>query len=144
VKLPRKTACPLLDNLDDPVGPRVHKDGAAVHDRIAIIAHAVFLGYLVIGNAVLGQNGTDAHILPVLVGRPPLFDDIGTETGTLIDTQHAGDAADDTTHHAADNSAYGASRPLAIARPAFDATRYALGLGDGRNRDCENNDSSSD
>jgi hypothetical protein len=47
--------------------------------------------------------------------RPMLLDDVAVEPGTLVDTEHAGNA-DNIPDHAANNRADGAGRALALMR----------------------------
>src|SRR4051812_46297307 len=63
----------LLDDLDDAVGARLDQHGSAVHDGVAIIAHAVFRRHLVIGHSGLGQHGADPDLVAISVGRPTLL-----------------------------------------------------------------------
>lgn len=46
----------MFEPLDEAMGPRIDKDRLIVDGRIAIVAHAIFGGNLVIGDAALGED----------------------------------------------------------------------------------------
>src|ERR1019366_9691801 len=98
---PRGSRISLLEDLDDPVGARFDQNRAAVHDGVAIIPNAIFRRHLVIGDALFRQNRADPDRLVIFVGRTALLEHIAVKAGTLIDTEHPGNA----THHAAHDTA---------------------------------------
>ena len=116
----------LFDDLDNPAAARFDQDCAAVHDRVAIFADAIFLRHVVIGDAFFRQDGADAHILAILIGRAALFDDIAAKTRTFVDAQDAVHTADDTTDHAADDRADRTRCPFALAGALSDPSGDAL------------------
>jgi hypothetical protein len=118
----------LFDDIDDAACAGFDQHRAAVHDRIAISARAVLRRDLVVGNATFRKHHADSHVFPILIGRAPLLDHIGPKARTLIDSQDAGHAADDTADHAADDGPDGTSRSFTIPRAPLDAARHALGL----------------
>src|SRR4051794_33906224 len=109
---------------------RFDQYGPAVHDRVPIIPHAIFRRHVVIGHARFRQHRADPDILAILIGRAPLLDDIAAEARTLIDAEHAGDAANDPTDRPAYNGSDGTGRALALPGTAFDAAGDALRLGE--------------
>ena len=80
---------PLFDDLDDPSAARLDQNRAAVDDRVAVIANAIFCRYVVVGDAFFRQNGADPQIFAILIRGAPLFDDVAAKTRTLVDAQDA-------------------------------------------------------
>jgi hypothetical protein len=95
----------LFDDLDNAMGSRIDQDGAAVHDRITVIPNAIFLRYVVIGDALVRQHPANSDVLTILIGGAALLDDIAAKARTLIDAQNPGDAADYATNDTADHGA---------------------------------------
>jgi hypothetical protein len=118
----------LLDDLDDAVGSRVDQHGAAIHDSVSVLAHAIFGRHIVIVDALLGKYRPNSYIFVVLIGRVPLFDHIRAEAGPLIDAEDALHSANDAADHATDNCPDGACRPFPILGTPLNAARDALGL----------------
>src|ERR1700737_3695892 len=81
----RSTLQTLIDDLDNPVGTRIHQNRPVVHDRVAIIPGAIFPRHLVIGDALLRQFGADPDILAILIGRTTLPAHILANAWTLTD-----------------------------------------------------------
>jgi hypothetical protein len=138
----------LLDDLDDPAGTWFDQNRAAIHNRVAIIPCAVFRRHVVIGHAVFGQNGADADVFTIFIGRVPPLDDIIVKAGAVIDAENA---AHSTNHAANDTADHGAERTggsFAISRSSFDPTGDPLRLRHDRKRDggdkCSNSDKSAD
>src|SRR4051794_39675352 len=109
---------------------RLDQHGAAVHHRVAVVPHAVFRRHVVIGHAGFRQHGADPDLVAIGVGGAPLLDHVAAEARTLLDAEHAGDAANDTANRAAYNGAHRAGRALALPGTAFDASGHALRLGE--------------
>jgi hypothetical protein len=118
----------LLDDLDDAVGSRVDQHGAAIHDGVSVLAHAIFRRHIVIGDTLIGEHRPNPYIFVVLIGRAPLFDHIGTEARPLIDPKDAGYSANDAADHATNDGPDGTRRPFPISCASFNAARDALGL----------------
>ena len=51
------------------MGARFDQHRTAVHDRVAVIVDAIFRRHVIIGDAVLGQNGADGAVLVDLSRR---------------------------------------------------------------------------
>src|SRR6188768_1304691 len=130
----------LLDDLDDPSAARLDQNRAAVDDRVAVIANAIFLRYVVIGDAFFRQDGADPQIFAVLIRRAALFDDVTAEARTLVDAEDAVHAADDTTDDPADRT----GGPFAVTGAPLDASGDALRLYGDRQRHARGNDGNSD
>ena len=125
---------PLLDDVNDAAGCRIDKHRAIVDDGVAIVRLIILARNLVIGHAVRRQNCTDAHIFAIGIRRATLFDDIRAKARTIIDAQHAGNAADHTTNGAADNRADRTCGALTVACATLDAAGNTLRLGENGNR----------
>src|SRR4029079_2819408 len=123
----------LLDDFDDPARARLDQHRSTVHDRIAIITHAVFRRHVVIGDAGFGKHRAYPQVVSVNIGRMALLDDVGAKAGTLVDPENTGHATDDTAHSASDNGANGTSGSVTIARALLHAARNALRLDRNRN-----------
>ena len=121
----------LLDDFDDAVRARVDQNRSTIDDGIAIVANAVFLRNVVVSYSIARQVGADPHIALVGVRRMMPLDDVAVKPGTLVDTEHTIDAADDATNGPADNSSDRAGGTFAFAGAAFNASRDALGGSDG-------------
>jgi hypothetical protein len=105
----------LLDDLDDPVGARIDQYGTVVHDRIAIVAYAIFRWHIVISDAFLGQNCADPDVLVILIGRAMLLDCVTAKARALIDAKDPVDATDDTANDSADDGSEGAGGSFAFS-----------------------------
>jgi hypothetical protein len=57
-----------------------------------VLTYAILRRHVVMGHAFLRQNGTNSQVFPILIRRTSLFDHIGTEAGTLIHPEDAGNA----------------------------------------------------
>jgi hypothetical protein len=134
----------LLDDLDDPMGARIDQNRTVVHDRVTIIAGAVFRRHLIIGDAFLRQDRANSDVLAILIGGATLLGDVTVKTGTLIDAQNPGDSTDHAANDAADNGTDRAGGSLAISRASLNSTRDTLGLGGDRQRDGCDKRSNSD
>jgi hypothetical protein len=117
----------LLYDFNDPVGPRVDQDGSIIDHRITVIPDAIFDGDIVIGYTSFRQFCPDPNVAPIDVRRPVLLYDIVLKSRSLIRTEQASDASDDTADCSANDGPNGPSSSIALASPAFDATRDALG-----------------
>jgi hypothetical protein len=73
-----------------------------------------------------------------------LFDDIGTETGTLVHPKDARYTADHAADHAAYNRAHWASRSFSVPCTPLDSTGDALGLAYNWKKHRSHNGSSAD
>ena len=93
-----------------------------------MFAHAILRRNVVVCHALFWKNHTDPHILAILIGRLPLFDNICAEARTLIDPQNAGHTPDDTADHTANDSPDRTSRPFTISGTPLGARGYALSL----------------
>src|SRR5947209_7674302 len=69
----------LLDDLDHPVRAGIDQNRPVVHDRIAVLPRAIFRRHVVIGYALLGQDGADPDVLAIAVGWAVLLDHIAVE-----------------------------------------------------------------
>lgn len=118
----------LLDDLDDAPRARFNQNRAAVHHCVAMVAYTVLRRHVVIGDAFLREDRPNPYIFAILIRRASLFDDVGTEAGTLIDAEDAGYAADHATNDCPDRT----SRSFTISRTLLDATGDTLGLGSNR------------
>jgi hypothetical protein len=116
----------LLDHFDDAVRPRVHKNRPIVDDSVSIFADAVFLRNIVIGHARLGQNSAYPNVLIVAVGRIMTIGHVAPESRSCVHSQHAVDAAHDTTDDPAYDGADRPGRTLSFARAALDPSRHTL------------------
>src|SRR4051812_6843419 len=124
---------------------RLDQHGATVDDGVTVLTRrAILVRHFVIGHAAGRQNGADADVLAVAVGRTTLFDDIAAEARTIVHTEYAGNAADHATDGAANNGADRASRAATFIGAAFDAPRDALGLSERRDRHRGNDGGSSE
>jgi hypothetical protein len=94
-----------------------------------MLANAVFLRYVVVGDAIFRQHDADPDVFAVLIGRTALLDDIASKAGALIDAQDSGDATDHAADDTADHCADGACGAFTIASASFDPARNPLGLG---------------
>jgi hypothetical protein len=97
--------CRLLDDLNHPAGPWIDQYGVVVHDRVAIITCSVFRRNVIIADAFFRQYGPDPKVLAIFVGGMVPLDNVAMEAGTLVDTEHAVDAADNAAHDTTDNRA---------------------------------------
>jgi hypothetical protein len=97
-----------------------------------MVAYTVLRRHVVIGDAFLRKDRANSYIFAILIRRASLFDDVGTEAGTLVDAEHAGYAANNAADHATNNCPDGTSRSFTISCTLLDATGDTLGLG--RNR----------
>ena len=142
---PFEAACfLLLDDFHDAACSRFNQHRAAIHNRVTVIAYAIFGRDVVVADAFFRQNSSDSHIFAVLIRGPPLFDDVRPETRTFIDTEHAGYASNDTADHATNDCADRTSRPFTISRTPLDSSGYTLGSGSNRKGYCDKNGSGSD
>jgi hypothetical protein len=73
----------------------------------------------------LRQNGANADVLAILIGRTTLFDDVTVKARTLVDAQDACDA----TNHAANDTTDRTGSPFAISRAPLNPTGDPLSLG---------------
>ena len=55
-----------FNNLDDPMRPRINQDSPAINNRIAVVGSSVFLGHIVIGDALSREIRADPNV--ALVG----------------------------------------------------------------------------
>jgi hypothetical protein len=92
-----------LDDFDDPARTRIDQNRTVVHNRVTVLARAIFLRHVVIGNAFLRKNRANPDILAIFMRRVMPFDDITVEAGTLIDAQNPGNSTDNTTNDTADD-----------------------------------------
>lgn len=81
----------LLDNLNDPVRPRIDQHCPLIHDGVAIVANAVFGGHLIVGDPTGGEFRTNPQFLLVPVGLWALLDDVLPKSGALVIGQAAND-----------------------------------------------------
>jgi hypothetical protein len=79
-----------------------------------------------------------------LIGRPALLDNIIAKAGTLIDAEHASDAADHAANDTADDGADRTGCSFAIPRASLNSTGNPLGLGHDGERHGGGKDSYSD
>src|SRR5947199_6469117 len=103
---------------------RFDQHGAAVHHGVAVVPHTIFRRHVVIGHTGFRQHGANPDLVAIGVGRAPLLDHVAAEARTLLDAEHAGDAADHAAHRAAYNGAHRAGRALALPGAAFDASGH--------------------
>jgi hypothetical protein len=134
----------LLDDFHDAACSRFNQHRAPVHNRVTVLAYAIFGRDVVVADAFFRENSADSHIFAVLVRGPPLFDDVRAETRTLIDTEHAGYASNDTADNATNDCPDRTSRPFTISRAPLDSSGYTLGSGSNRKGYCDKNGSGSD
>jgi hypothetical protein len=114
------------------MGARLDENRATIDHGVAVFTGGiVFCRTLVIGHAALRQHCTDTNFVAIGVGWATLFHDITAEPRTIIDTEHAGYAADNTTDGAAYDSAHRTSCALAIARTTLNASGDTLSLSNG-------------
>jgi hypothetical protein len=73
-----------------------------------------------------------------------LFDDIGSEAGTLVYPKDPVDTANDAADHAAYNCPDRASRSFTVSCTPLDSARDALGLTHNRKKHRSHNSSSAD
>ena len=97
------------------MGARIDQNGPIVHDRIAIFVDAIFRRHVVIGYALLGQNGADPDFLIIPIRRAMLFDSVAAEARALIDAKNSVDATNYTTNDAAHNGSNRTGGPFAIS-----------------------------
>jgi hypothetical protein len=97
------------------VGARIDQNGTVVHDCVAIIPGAIFLRYIVIGDAFLGKNRADSYVLSILIGRAMLFDNITAKARPRIDAENAVDTTDHTANDAADDGSEGTGSSFAFS-----------------------------
>jgi len=116
----------LLDDFDNPVGARIDQNGTVVHDRIAIVADAIFRGHIVIGDAFLGQYRADPHLLVIPIRRTMLLDCVTAKARALIDAKDPVDATDHTANNAADDGSEGTGGSFAFSRTSLNAIGDAL------------------
>ena len=105
----------LFDDFDDAMGARIDQDGPVVHDRIAIVADAIFRRHIVISDALLGQNGADPNVFVIPIRGAMLFDRVAAKARALIDAKDSIDAADYTADHAANDGSDRTGGPFAIS-----------------------------
>jgi hypothetical protein len=134
----------LLDDLDNPAGARFDQNRAAVHNRVTIIARAVFWWHIVIGDAFLRQNRADPDVFAILIGRMTPLDDVTVKAGTLIDAENPGDSTDHTSNDTADDGTDGPGGSFAISCAALNSTRDPLSVRRDRERYCRDKGSNSD
>jgi hypothetical protein len=139
-----EAAVVLLDDLDNPAGPRFDQNRAAVYNRVAIIPGAVFRRHVVIGDALFRQNRANADVLAILIGRASLLDNIIAKAGTLIDAENPGDATDHAANDTADDGADRTGCSFAIPRASLNSTGNPLGLRHNGERHGGGEDSYSD
>jgi hypothetical protein len=120
---PRKTS--LFDNLDDAAGSGFNQNRPTIYRCITILTSAILGRHFVVRNALFREDRSNSWIFAILIRGASLFDDIGTEARTLIDTKDSGDAADYATHNCTDWTC----RSFTIPRTALDTSRDTLGLG---------------
>ena len=85
------------------MGTRIDQNGPVVHDRIAIFVDAIFRRHVVIGDALLGQNGADPNVFIIPIRRAMLLNRVTAEARALIDAKDSVDATDHAANDAADN-----------------------------------------
>ena len=105
----------LFDDFDDPVGTRIDQNGTVVHDGVTIFADAIFRRHIVIGDALLGQNGADPNVLVIPIRRMMLFDRVAAKARALIDAKDSIDATDHAANNAADDGSDRAGSSFAIS-----------------------------
>jgi hypothetical protein len=116
----------LLDDLNYAARSGVDQNGRVIDDRIAIFANTVLRWNLVVGDARFRKYCAYPYITFVAVRGPVLFDDVMTETRTLIDAENAIYTADDAADRAANNRSHRPGSPLALSCATFDASGYPL------------------
>jgi hypothetical protein len=142
---PRRAAsASLFDDFDDTARSRLDQNRAAIYDRVAILADAIFRRHVIIGHAVFRKDCANPHILPILIRGAPLFNHIGAKAGTLIDAKDtvyaANDSADDATYDCTDRPC----RSLTVPRTALDASGDTLSLARNGEQDRDSNSDNSD
>jgi hypothetical protein len=93
----------LLDDLDDASCPRFNQNRAAIHYRVPVLAYTILRRDVVIGDTFFRKYHANSYVLAILIRGASLFDDIGTEAGTLVHAENTVHAADDATDHASNN-----------------------------------------
>jgi hypothetical protein len=109
-----------------------------------MLTYTVFRWHIVIGNTFFRENRPNSQVLPILVRRASLFDNIRTEARALIDSEDASYAANDAADYATNNCPDRTCCPFTISCTPLDATRDALGLGCNGKEHRDNNSSGSD
>jgi hypothetical protein len=116
----------LFHDFHDAAGPGINQYRSVVDDSVSIAPDPVFLRYVVIRYAGLGEHFANPDVALIAIRRTVLFDDIATETRALIDTEHAVYSANDASDGPAHNGAYGTGSPFALACATFDTPGNAL------------------
>jgi hypothetical protein len=112
----------LFDDFNYPMAPRVHEDGAVVHDRVAIVADAIFGRYVVVCHAGIGQYRADADIFAVMIRGIMALGDIAVEPRSFIDAQDAVHATDHASNDASNDGPDGTGRPISLTRTSLDSS----------------------
>ena len=64
------------------------------------------------------------------------LDNVAVEAGSLIDTQHAGDATDNAPDRAPNDGTYRPGSAFSLAGPTFYTAGHTLSVGRGGDNDC--------
>ena len=124
---PAKFLQPLVDDLNDFMGPRVYKNRLIVDNRVTIYLDAILGRHVIILDALHRQNGAGSQRFIIAVRLMMLVDDVIAKTRTLINAEQTVDAArhpaDHTSDHGADRASGGISLIRAVGRAADDALR---------------------
>jgi hypothetical protein len=116
----------LLYDFNDPMCPGVDEDCTIVDNCVAVIAHAIFRGNIVISHPRVRQFGPYSHVPTIGIRRSMLLDDIMLEAWALIYAEQAGHPTDDPANGSANNRPNWTSCPVTIAGAAFYAAGDAL------------------
>src|SRR5689334_14155945 len=106
-----------------------------IHHGVAMLAYTIFRRHLVVGDAFLGENGPNPHILTILIGWVSLFDNIRTEAGPLVYSKNPSYTAHHAAHDSTDDRAHRPSRPFTISGAPLHSAGDSLGLAYSRKKD---------
>ncbi len=118
----------LLDDLDDPSGPRLDQNRAVVHDGVAVPLDTILGWHLTIDDAALRQHGPNTNILAVAIRRHTLANHVRAKARTLVHAKQTGNAACDTSSNATENAANRACGFRALSRSLCRAADDTLRL----------------
>jgi hypothetical protein len=117
----------LLDHLDYASRSRINEHRSIIHNRIAIIANAVFRRNIIVGDACFRKYRAYSHIAFVAIGGSMFVDDIMTEARACIHAKNARHTAYDPSDCAAYDSAHGTCCAFAFAGTTVNASFDPLG-----------------
>jgi hypothetical protein len=96
----------LVQDVDDPISPRVDKNGSTVDYGVPIVAYSVLWRNIVICNLSAGQNSSYRKAVSVVVGWMMLTAYIFMEAWALINPEQSFDSSGDSTDDSAHNGTH--------------------------------------